>query len=268
MGAKMDYIKFLGTGGARFVVSKQIRSSGGIWCNFKGKNLLIDPGPGALVRCLSSKPKLDPEDLDAIILTHKHLDHSSDANVLIEAMTGGRVRKEGVVYAPSDAVYSKEPAIHKYLRDSVEKLEILKEQNSYSLGNLDFITSVIHRHSVETYGLKFTLDRGKISFITDTYFFPELINHYKSEVIVINVVLYKHPGYDNVKHLDLEDCKRLITGIKPRVAILTHFGLTMLKNKPWILAEKLTEETGVEVIAAYDGMTLCLEDYLFFNKIQ
>ncbi len=261
MGTQKDYIKFLGTGGARYVVSRQLRSSGGIWCSFKGKNLLIDPGPGALIKCLTSKPKLEPEDLDAIILTHRHLDHSSDANVLIEAMTEGRVRKKGIVYAPSDAVYSNEPAIYKYLQDSVEKLEILKEQKSYSLGGLDFITPVKHNHSVETYGLKFTLDGGKVSIIADTSFFPELINHYKSEVIVINVGLFKHPGYENVKHLDLEGCKKLIAGTKPRVAILTHFGLSMLKNKPWILAEQLTHETGVKVIAANDGMKLCFDDY-------
>jgi phosphoribosyl 1,2-cyclic phosphodiesterase len=48
----------------------------------------------------------------------------------------------------------------------------------------------------------------------------------------------------------------LISSIKPKKAILTHFGMTMLKAKPHIQAEELTRRLGVEVLAAYDGMTL------------
>ncbi|KAA0008312.1 MAG: hypothetical protein FE042_02380, partial [Thermoplasmata archaeon] len=66
----MDFIKFLGTAGARFVMINQLRSSAGTWVSLNGTNILIDPGPGTLIRCLSSKPKLNPRQLDAIILTH------------------------------------------------------------------------------------------------------------------------------------------------------------------------------------------------------
>jgi len=36
--SRADYFKFLGTGGARFVVAKQLRASGGIFLNFREKN--------------------------------------------------------------------------------------------------------------------------------------------------------------------------------------------------------------------------------------
>ena len=42
--------------------------------------------------------------------------------------------------------------------------------------------------------------------------------------------------------------------LKPKVAILTHFGMTMWRAKPWEIAQKMSEETGVKVIAARDGM--------------
>ena len=98
------FIKFVGTAGARFVVMKQLRSSGGVWLSDGKSHLYMDPGPGALVRCLNTKPKLDPSTLDGILLTHKHLDHSSDINVMIEAMTDGGFKKRGVLFAPGDAL--------------------------------------------------------------------------------------------------------------------------------------------------------------------
>ncbi|HAP31749.1 MAG TPA: hypothetical protein DCQ14_01645 [Firmicutes bacterium] len=45
---KYDFIKFLGTAGARFVVSRQLRASGGIWFALGGEQILVDPGPGSL----------------------------------------------------------------------------------------------------------------------------------------------------------------------------------------------------------------------------
>ena len=133
----MNKIKFLGTAGARFVVMKQVRASGGIWLTLDDTNLLIDPGPGSLVKCLSSKPKLNPQDLDGIILTHKHIDHSNDINVMIEAMTNGGFRTKGTVFAPSDAL-DDDPVVMKYFRNHVEKIEVLKEKGSYKIGNISF----------------------------------------------------------------------------------------------------------------------------------
>jgi len=80
-----DKVIFLGTAGARVMVASQILASGGLWFNLGGTQILFDPGPGTLVRAV--KKKLKPTKLDAIILSHRHLDHSADANIMIEAMT-------------------------------------------------------------------------------------------------------------------------------------------------------------------------------------
>src|SRR4030066_2029921 len=104
---------------------KQLRASGGVWLSVGKTNLYIDPGPGALVRCLSSKPRLEPSTLDGILLTHKHLDHSNDINVMIEAMTEGGFKKKGVLFAPADALDT-DPVVFNYTRQYVEKIEIFK----------------------------------------------------------------------------------------------------------------------------------------------
>lgn len=258
-----DWIKFLGTAGARFVVYKQLRASGGIWCCLQGQNFIIDPGPGTVYRCHAAKPKLNPEQLDAVILTHRHLDHTTEANVVVEAMTRGTFSRRGVLFAPADAVCEQEPVVFSFLRDSVERLEILREGDGYFLGNIEFCTPVRHLHPVETYGLLFKLPYGKIGFIVDTAFFPELLESYRGiDLMVLNLMLFDPPPAARIQHLDLIGARRLIEGIKPKVTVITHFGMTLLKHKPHLVAGRLQEETGHKVIAARDGMTLEVEKLL------
>lgn len=258
-----DWIKFMGTAGARFVVSKQLRSSAGTWCHFQGKNILIDPGPGTLKGCFSGDQVLNPEILDAVILSHRHLDHSTDVNVIVEAMTHGTFNRRGYLFAPADAVDKYEPVVFAHVRNSVECLEVLREDSCYHVDSLQFGTPIRHDHPAETYGLMFKLDRGIVSFITDTKFSQALIEKYSGTDLLVMNVLLKEPFPDrDIKHLDLGTARQLIEGIKPRLAVMTHFGLTMLKNDPGLMAEELAEKTGTEVIAATDNLTLEVDHIL------
>lgn len=253
-----DFIKFLGTAGARFVMIKQLRASAGIWLSLSDTNLMIDPGPGTLVKCASSKPKLEPTKLDAIVLSHKHLDHSGDVNVMTEAMTEGGFKKKGALFAPKDALEN-DPVIFHYVRSYVERIEVLTEGGKYRVGNIGFDTPRAHvHHGVEAFGFNFRGKDHTVSLITDTRYFPELSKHYKGDVLILNVVRLK-PDRPDIEHLNLEDARVLISEIKPKLAILTHFGMTMIKAKPWQLADKLTTELGIKTLAARDGMLVGLD---------
>jgi len=250
-----SFIKFLGTAGARFVMIKQLRASGGIWIRSGKANVLIDPGPGSIVRCTKSKPKLDPSTLDAIILTHRHLDHANDINVMIEAMTAGGFKKRGVVFCPSDAL-NQDTIILKYLMNFPEKIIELKPLTKYSIGDFEFETSMRHVHPVETYGIKFRINNTSVSLLVDTKYFPELASFYKTDILVVSVVFFE--PREGIDHLSIKEVEGLITQIKPKKVILTHFGMTMLKAKPYLQAENLSEKLGIEVIAASDGMLVDL----------
>src|SRR4030043_496857 len=97
-----DIITFLGTGGARFMIISQLLASGGLWLSLNGTEILLDPGPGCIVQ--STKRKLRADKLSAIILSHRHLDHSADVNIMVEAMTNGGFRQHGWLFAPADAL--------------------------------------------------------------------------------------------------------------------------------------------------------------------
>jgi len=256
-----DCIKFLGTAGARFVVARQLRASAGVFIRMKGKSIILDPGPGALVRCAKSKPPVDLAKLDAIILSHAHIDHTNDVNILIDAMTDGGLKRRGVLFAPEDCVNGDDAVVLRYLRGYLDGIVVLEASQQYSIGDLSFSTSLRHRHPVETYGVIFDLYGKRVSFMVDTQYFPDLIESYRdSDILVVNVVRNTPHESGQVMHLCIDDVKQVLSEIRPRKAVLTHFGMTMLKAKPWVLASKLAEETGVDVIAASDGMTFELED--------
>jgi len=242
-------ITFLGTAGARFMVTKQLTASGGTWLNLEDTQILVDPGPGCIVQ--STKRKLRAEKLSAIILTHRHLDHSADVNIMVEAMSQGGFRPHGWFYAPSDALET-EPVIYSYLKKYLEGIEVLREGKSYSIGNVAFSTPVRHIHPVETYGLLFNAAGHKFAYITDTRYFDGLQRYAGSELIIMNVVLLEPKA--ELDHLSIADAERLIKELKPKVAILSHYGMHVWKARPWEIAERLTQETGVTVRAAHDGM--------------
>jgi ribonuclease BN (tRNA processing enzyme) len=244
-----DTITFLGTAGARFVVIRQFLASGGAWLSLGNTQILLDPGPGSLVQ--AAKRKLDPAKLDAIILSHRHLDHSGDINIMIEAMTDGGTKKRGMLFAPDDAL-NQDPVILSYLRSYLQSIQVLAEGGCYVINDVSFKTPVRHKHPVETYGFIFQTPRHTFSWITDTRYFDDLAGHYEGDLLIINVVRLK-PGAP-IDHLSLPEAKSIIEELRPGVAILTHFGMTMWRAKPWELAKKLTEETGISVIAARDGM--------------
>jgi hypothetical protein len=58
----------------------------------------------------------------------------------------------------------------------------------------------------------------------------------------------------------MPDAERLITEIKPKATILTHFGMGVWRAKPALVAAELTQKTGIKVIAATDGMIFDLAE--------
>jgi ribonuclease BN (tRNA processing enzyme) len=139
---------------------------------------------------------------------------------------------------------------------------VLKENGSYRIGDISFSTALRHRHRVETYGLNLRMSSHTVSFITDTRYFPEIPDLYKGEILVIHVVRLKPVGDDPIDHLSIEDVKTILKKAKPKLAVLTHFGMTMIQAKPWVVAAEMEKELGIKVIAASDGLKLNLEEVL------
>ena len=231
------------------MLANQILASGGLWLSLSGTEILVDPGPGCIVQ--ATKRKLRAEKLSAIILSHRHLDHSADVNIMVEAMAKSGFKPHGWLFAPADALDT-EPVIFSYLRSYLDGIEVLQEGKTYSIGNISLATPIRHIHPVETYGMLFITAEHTLSYISDSRYFDGLCQSYDGELLIINVVfLESGRPFD---HLSVPDARHIIAELKPKVAILTHFGAAMWRAKPWEIAQRLSEETGVRVLAARDGM--------------
>jgi ribonuclease BN (tRNA processing enzyme) len=247
---------FLGTAGARYVAFGLLRQGGGFWINLDGVNIHFDPGPGALI--YAHKKGLHPEWLDYIVLSHRHLDHCADINHILEALTLGGKRKKGTLFCPGDAI-DYDSVVLKFTRGNLKETVIIKEGSSFQLdGNVEITFPVKHVHGVETYGAILKGSR-KIGYIADTKYFEGLENHYMEakDILIINNTFLKEKPH--VPHLCVDDSVKIISAIKPRLAILTHFGMTMVRAKPWEIADQITQDTGIRTVAAWDNMVVDIE---------
>jgi phosphoribosyl 1,2-cyclic phosphodiesterase len=241
-------LTFMGTAGARFMVAKQLAASGGLYLEDGEARLSLDPGPGAIVQY--AKRKVDLTKLDAIVLSHRHLDHSGDVNVMVEAMTEGGFHRRGRLFCPGDAL-DDDPVVLNYLRRFPLEIVRLQPETSYSVNGVSFTTSPRHVHQSETYGFRFG---DRLGWVTDTKYYEGIADQHKAEVMVIHVVLMQCRA--ELPHLCLDDAERIIRDARPRLAILTHYGMTVWRAHPWELAADLTQKLGLEVKAARDGMAV------------
>jgi len=227
---------------------------------FGDTTIHVDPGPGALVRALSHVPPCNPRELDAIVLSHKHLDHAGDANAMIEAMTSGGFRRRGAFYAPPDALDG-ESIVLPYALQFVERVQALEPRGGpYRIGDVELRTSIAHVHAVQTYGMHFTYDGLRVSYLPCGRYFDGLAGDYAAhqpDVLIMNVLRFRDTM--DVDHLTWDDAKRVVEAVNPKVAVFQHFGTKMLEQNPAALAQNLEDELGLRAIAAYDGMELDID---------
>lgn len=256
--APPDQVKFLGTAGARHVVATQLRHSGGLVYTLGGFRLWVDPGPGALVRALASRPKVDPARIDAVLVTHRHLDHAGDATAVVEAMTGGGFKRCGALLAPADALDG-EAVVFRYAQAFPARVERLTAGASFALApGIALATPLLHDHGVETYGYRLTAPGLSVGHVVDTFWMDALPEAYAGvDVLLVNATRLQG-GDRRLLHLGADDAERLVAAVRPGLAVLTHFGMQLLRQGPERVALAISERTGVPTVAARDGQALPL----------
>ncbi len=267
-------LTFLGTGGGRFSMIKQLRRTGGMFLEHSGFSCIIDPAPGALVRAREAGIAL--EELDAVVVTHAHLDHDGDMEVMIEAMTDGGKEKRGALlcaesvldgadieekYVKGGGTYGERvpPSLDPYHESLAGDIVRLRDGSEHRLG--PFAMRCIETKHSDPRTVAFTLatDDRTVGFVSDTELFPGLAEFFSgADVLVVNML---RPHDNEWKgHLNTADAAELVNDVAPELAIMQHFGAALIYSSVQAEADWLRERThtDIDIVMAEDGMTVDL----------
>jgi len=249
-------IYFLGTGGGATMVSLQKYSTAGFWVNIEGVDLYFDPGPGALWQI--RRAHLSPDDLKAVMVTHNHLDHTSDLNALIESIhyqinKGGFNYKDYVVFFPPDTL----ECISKYHRQMPGRLIKVKSQGRYKVGRLTIRTTKkllekpYYRSSLEVFGYLVSGKKHKFLYLPETMYQKGMFKGLKADLVILNAMKAEGPLYENTV--------KVINELKPKLVLLRHWVKDSADYGIKKFAAKLSKETKVKIIPLEDGNIFNLE---------
>ena len=254
-------IVFLGTGGGRFNLVRQLRLTGGFRINGP-LAVHVDPGPGALFA--SMRFGQDASKLDLIVVTHNHIDHVNDAGLLVEAFSRYG-EKHGFFIGSRSVIEGDENGdrgISRYHLGSLEKYwvaEAGKKIEAEMRGEKISLLPTRVKHEDGT-GFGFVLEMGgaRVGYTSDTEYFEGIGRQYAGcDVLVANSLKPKEDGIPG--HLDTDATIKLVSEAGPKLAIMTHLGTSMLKAGPEREAARVERESGVRTVAASDGMEVGVE---------
>lgn len=249
----MNRLTFLGTAGSRYMMITQQRHTGGLWFEEPGGQWSIDPGPGALIRAIEHGK--DPKNLKGFLITHQHLDHVGDLDVMIESATvGGRGPMAKKLLLATSPLVKDEPLIRPYLRPQIKTLHQWPQQLNLPNGTIKAFELT---HGVPSFALRFDgFNRPSWGLLSDGLFDPKAACFFRGcDTLIANTtLLYSHKG---PLHISTQQVPQIIELSQVRRLILTHLGTEIDAYPAPQLAAQLTTPD-CQVIAAEDGMELLL----------
>jgi phosphoribosyl 1,2-cyclic phosphodiesterase len=243
------------------MVTQRRRTAGIRLFHGEDLNIHLDPGPGALI--FSNWAKMNPQKLDAVLVSHCHPDHYNDTEVLIEAMTRITTSRRGHLIAPRSVLRGNKvcgPAVSAYHLNLVEKLSEVSPREEVELGGCIVKATGSLHSDPDTVGFRIkTPDLGDVAYTSDTAYFDG-INEYYKDLRLLILCTMRPRGSPLPFHLSVDDSVKLVNEVKPRCVVLTGFGMRMLNIGPKEEADWMEKETGIPTITAEDGMDVVLED--------
>jgi len=246
--------------------------------------IVIDCGGGTVQRlasaCAAGQPALALNNLNTLILTHLHPDHSAGlADFIISTWIKGR-QETLMIYGPAGTEKMVGLLVEAYELGIAEHWETVSptgwplryEVVEYTAGELLATPEVtvtafqVQHGRMETYGLKFVAADKTIIFSADTCPHPAVIEHGRGCDILVHEV-YSERGiqlsqpfmpldYFRRMHTSTVELAKIANKIRPKKLILTH---------QMHLSPVTDEELLAEITDLYDGEVIFGRDLELFD---
>lgn len=243
------------------MVGKQLRASGGIVVQLDDNQFHINPGPGSLNMAKSCSINLRAN--TAILVSSSTVCNSNDLNAVIMAMTYDGFDRKGILLSSNSVINGSEgkpPALKDFYKNCVERFIVLEEGQKVAINEVE-IKALRCLHHDKPVGFMFITAGCKIAYSSDTKYGIEIAEQYVgSDILILNVPLLK--SEKDQKSLSKDDAISIINHAKPKLTVLTGFGLDFIKADPMYEIRDIKRMTQSQVIAATDGMVINPVSYL------
>ena len=192
-------------------------------------------------------------------MSHAHIDHCNDVNAVISAMTHDGLDKTGILIGSKSVMVGTEgerPYLTRYHRKCLDKFLSLEHGNTVKFGRDIELKTLRTKHRDPTgIGFKFISGKFSIAYTGDTGYFEDLIDELRnSDILILNNL--EPFGSINEDHLSSDDAVKIISAVRPKLAIITHFGQKIIEQNPIYQARDIQRKTNVQTIAARDGLVV------------
>jgi ribonuclease BN (tRNA processing enzyme) len=188
------------------------------------------------------------------MISHNHTDHITDAPICIEGMTNGCYEKKGILVGPKTIYEDHEnfKSLSNYHLNAC-KTKILAEPGKEIKLFDGLKVKVAPTEHNEPYGVGYIFETEdiQVSYLGDTAYFEGLEDYHKdSDVLIFNLI---SPDETKIDATSLHTVYNLLGHIKPKLVLLTHFGLKIIIHKlERTLSKKIYEKFGINTFVVYD----------------
>jgi ribonuclease BN (tRNA processing enzyme) len=181
-------------------------------------NILLECGSGVLSKLYAF---INPNELDAVVVTHEHMDHCADLmslyyNVMIQTKLGIR-NKPLNVFIPKDM-----KMLDKYIGEDHLNIYYFDENSHYAFMDVAFSFSR-NVHPVEAYAVSMTTESKKITFTGDTQLYEGLIDFAsESDLLIAESSLYESNENNVAGHMSAYEAADLAQMSQSKELLLTH----------------------------------------------